>query len=86
MNTNAVQISIGERGRKVICHSEAAIHLRVAGREMDFLVVPGAWGAAVQLLNADGTEYSFPILTGEAGLFRKEDGTYYYYPNDHGGN
>ena len=61
-----------------IGHSEVAMHMRVAGTQMDVLVVPsGAWGAMAQLLRPDGSEFSFPITLGEAGLYQDSGGIYF---------
>jgi hypothetical protein len=37
---------------------------------------------SVQLYKEDGTVFSSPITTGEAGLFHKLDDGFYYYPDD----
>jgi len=71
-------IRVGERGRKYMGYSEVCMHMRVAGKPMDFEVVSPR---SVQLYRDDGTPFSFPITYGEAGLFRQDDG-FYYYPDD----
>lgn len=57
--------------------SEVCMHLGVAGRPMRFRVVGAAGKEMVQLLNADESPFSFPILPGEAGLFRDSEGRLY---------
>lgn len=52
--------------------SEACMHLRVAGQVRDVRVL--ADGA--QILNDDGTPYSFPVTHGEAGIYSDADGLY----------
>jgi hypothetical protein len=46
-------------------YSEVCMHMRVAGTQM--LVEPRPDGMA-QLWNLDGTQFSFPITAGEAGV------------------
>ena len=72
-----VRITTGERGRKVMPHSEVCMHMRVAGRQMAFALLHGG---SVQLLNDDGSHFSFPITSGEAGVLEDGDG-YYYHPD-----
>ena len=63
-------------------YSEVCMHLRVAGRVMKVEVVPQMTGRCVaQLLNDDGSNYSFSILMSEAGFYRDDRGYYYYPPN-----
>lgn len=72
------QIKVGQRGRTRLPHSEVCIHMRVTDKYMDFVVVSDR---AVQLYNDDGTPFSSPILTSEAGLFSESEGCFYYYPH-----
>ena len=60
----------GDIVRLKLPHSEVCMHMRVAGREMDVLVLTGG----AQLVEPEtGTPYSAPILHGEAGIY-SEDG------------
>jgi hypothetical protein len=52
-------------------YSEVCMHLRVAGTRMRARLLPGGM---VQLLDAGGREFSFPITAGEAGLHHDHDG------------
>jgi len=52
-------------------YSEVCMHLRVAGTRMGARLLPGGM---VQLLGADGREFSFPITAAEAGLDHDQDG------------
>ena len=52
-------------------YSEVCMHLRVAGTRMRARLQPAGM---VQLLDADGREFSFPITTAEAGLHHDHDG------------
>ena len=70
------RIKPGEWGRALMPHSEVCMHMQIAGKVMPFHFVSER---CVQLLNEDGTMFSFPILTGEAGIFQDVQG-YYYYP------
>lgn len=46
------------------------MRLQVAGREMSVELTED--GAAVQLYDDEGDQYSFPILLGEAGFARRQ--------------
>lgn len=71
-------IEIGDEGDAPMPFSEACMAMRVAGRRMRFKLVPDRHaGAMVQLLGDDGSEFSAPVTTGEAGVYR--DGDRYYY-------
>lgn len=72
-----IRIKPGEYGRAKMPHSEVCIHMRVAGKEMDFLLIDKEY-PSVQLLNPDGSNFSGPITRGEAGIFEDEEGYYYY--------
>jgi hypothetical protein len=69
----------GDRVRLELPHSEVCMHMRVAGRVMDVRMTEGRYPMA-QLLNSDGSEFSFPIGTGEAGIFGDLDRGFYCYP------
>ncbi len=69
----------GDRVRLELPHSEVCMHMRVAGRVMDVRMTEGRYPMA-QLLNPDGSEFSFPIGTGEAGIFGDVDRGFYCYP------
>lgn len=79
-------VNVGDTVTVLLPYSEVCMHMRVAGRRMPVRlqastyfngeVVPGAAPVA-QILNASGTEYSFPVLYGEAGFYRDSDGRYY---------
>jgi hypothetical protein len=69
----------GDRVRLELPFSEVCMHMRVAGRVMDVRMTEDQYPMA-QLLNADGSEFSFPITTGEAGIFGDVDRGFYYYP------
>ena len=91
-------IGVGQCGRAIMPHSEACEHLKVAGEYMDFVVLPNSM---VQLYKPTENEedrfiepFSFPIRTGEAGLYDCEsvalpdpyhrvttNTPYYYYPH-----
>ena len=52
-------------------YSEVCMHLRVAGTRMRARLQPDGM---VQLLDADGRDFSFPITAAEAGLHQDQDG------------
>jgi hypothetical protein len=54
-------------------YSEVCMHLRVAGTRMRARLQPNRM---VQLLQPDGTDFSFPITDSEAGLYTDEQGAW----------
>lgn len=66
----------GERYQGEMPHSEVCIHMRVAGKIMEFELLENE--RSVQLYK-NGQPFSSPILYGEAGVFRDYDGTFYFY-------
>ncbi len=54
-------------------YSEVCMHLRVAGTRMGARLLANGM---VQLLGADGLQFSFPITAAEAGLDHDPDGWY----------
>lgn len=68
------RLSVGDRVRIELPYSEVCMHMRVAGQV--FVVEVREHGA--QILNEDGSPFSFPILHGEAGIFRDAAGLYTY--------
>ena len=82
-----VRIKYGQRGRAVMPHSEVCMHMKVAGKVMDFvLLYPDVENGrilapAVQLLK-DGHPFSGPITHGEAGIYEDASGFYYYPGHD----
>ena len=77
-----IRIHPGERGRKLMPHSEVCCHMRVAGKEMNFELLDKEY-PSVQLFRDNGDYFSGPITYGEAGIFRDDNG-FYYYKNDSG--
>jgi hypothetical protein len=55
-------------------YSEVCMHMRIAGEPM-FVKLVHPWMA--QLYDMAGREFSAPITTGEAGLFRDEQNRVY---------
>ncbi len=56
--------------RIILPYSEVCMHMKVAGRAMWARIVrrPSGYPMA-QLLNDDGSNFSFPITTSEAGMY-----------------
>lgn len=73
---NEITIKPGERGRKKMPFSEACMHIGVAGHEMSFELTTNKY-PGVQLIK-NGQPYSGTITLGEAGVFGRTDGTFYY--------
>jgi hypothetical protein len=66
------RVSVGTVVSVTLPWSEVCMHLSVAGQTRPVEVL--ATGA--QILNEDGTPYSFPVTHGEAGIYRDADGLY----------
>jgi hypothetical protein len=73
----AVPVRPGDRVRLLLPHSEVCMHMGVAGRVMTVEVTTGEHPTA-QLLNDDGSRFSFPILTAEAGILGSAGSLYCY--------
>ena len=80
LTMDVVRIHFGEKGKQHMPFSEVCCYMNVAGKEMDFELMDDSM---VQLFDPGGSPYSFPITSGEAGLYRDEEG--YYYCPDLGG-
>lgn len=59
-----IDARVGDVVRVTLPWSEVCMHMRVADRVMDVRVLEHG----AQLLNADGSNFSFPITHGEAGI------------------
>jgi hypothetical protein len=53
-------------------YSEVCMHMKVAGQIRSIEVLANS----AQILNDDGSEFSFPITYGEAGIYSAEFGYY----------
>lgn len=72
-------VEIGDVVTMEIAHSEACMHMQVAGTIMKVRLQAPHGNVHAQLLRPDGTEFSSSITTGEAGFYC-ENGRYYCYP------
>lgn len=70
-----LSIQPGETGNVQIVYSEAACHLRVAGKCLPVTLLDHRMA---QIHNEDGSKYSFPVTAGEAGIYWNASGHYYY--------
>lgn len=68
-------VAIGDTVHVELPYSEVCMSMRVAGARRDVHLVSEN---AAQILNEDGTPFSFPVLPGEAGLFHDATGFYTY--------
>jgi hypothetical protein len=77
----AIRIKPGEKGRKVMPHSEVCMHMRIAGKVMDFELLDKEYPSVQLYTDIDNKHYfSSPITYGEAGVHRDNAG-FYYYPD-----
>jgi hypothetical protein len=67
-----VQLKDGDVVKLKLPWSEVCMHMRLADQVRDVRVLPDG----AQILNEDGTPYSFPVTHGEAGIYRNVDGLY----------
>jgi hypothetical protein len=77
-------VTPGQRVRVMAPFSEVCMHMRVAGHEMDAVLLERIdgdrrWYSAQLYQPGSATPVSFPITTGEAGIFDGDDGFYTYY-------
>jgi hypothetical protein len=66
-------VAIGDVVTVELPWSEVCMHMRVAGKRMNVQVLSHR---SAQLLNDDGTPFSFPILAVEAGIYQDKDGLF----------
>ena len=90
IRTGHVACQPGDTITLVMPYSEVCMHMRVAGKVMTVTVQDG--GRMAQLWDTPprpashrperpyrpGVKFSFPITTGEAGIYRDHAGLYYY--------
>lgn len=67
-------VRVGDRVPLVMPYSEVCMHLRVAGTVMLGELLPSRM---VQLFTVDGVRVSFPVTSGEAGLYEDDHGMFY---------
>lgn len=66
------RIKTGDVVRLKMPWSEVCMHLKVAGQVRNVRVLD----TGAQILNDDGTPYSFPVTHGEAGIYTDAQGLY----------
>lgn len=76
-----VWLTPGESVRIRLPWSEVCAHMRVADTVMTVQLTTGDYPMA-QLIKADGQPFSFPIGTGEAGIYGNRRDGFYAYPAD----
>jgi hypothetical protein len=71
-------IQLYDEVRIELPHSEVCMYMKVACKVMTVQLLPDSrnGGVVAQLRNEDGSDFSFPIGTGEAGIYTE-------YVNDH---
>jgi len=70
-----IRVQPGDTVRIMLAYSEVCMHMQVAGQVRNVALIPCACvGAMAQLLNDDGTVFSYPITLGEAGIRRDAEG------------
>ena len=70
-------VKTGQRYKGTMPHSEVCLHMGIAGKEMLFEVLE-AGTPLVQLYDAEGRQFSFPVLLGEAGVYADGPDLYAY--------
>lgn len=68
-----IDVTEGQEIVITLPYSEVCVSMRVAGEHMGVRVLEHGMA---QLLNADGTPYSFPITHGEAGIYSDAQGLF----------
>jgi hypothetical protein len=72
-----VYVQPGDVVRVELPHSEVCMHMRVAGQVRRVRITEDRYPAA-QILNEDGSNFSFGIGLGEAGFYTDAEGIYCY--------
>lgn len=72
MSNEPTRLRVNDIVRLRLPWSEVCIHMKVAEQERNVRVLRGG----AQILNEDGSNFSFPILHAEAGIYRDIDGFY----------
>lgn len=76
-NGGHAYLQAGDVIRVRLPYSEVCMHMRVAGKPMNVQIMSDGETLVAQLLNDDGTRFSFPILLGEAGIQTDGIGRHY---------
>lgn len=76
-------VKVGDRVRLRMPYSEVCMHMRVAGEVMTVELLGGEYVSGMpyvvaQLYGADGSAFSLPIGTGEAGFYGPCNAMYCY--------
>lgn len=66
------RVTAGETVRVQLPWSEVCMHMRVADQVRGVQVLT----SGVQILNEDGSRFSFPVTHGEAGIYSDAEGLY----------
>jgi hypothetical protein len=74
---DALRLRVGDKVAIRLPWSEVMMHLGLAGRLMLVELTPTG---GAQVRNPDNSPVSFPVLPSEAGIFTRDDGTFYTYP------
>lgn len=64
----------GQRFENEMPFSEACMSMQIAGKVLEVELTSGKYPMAQ--LYKDGQEYSFPVTTGEAGIYQDSEGYY----------
>jgi hypothetical protein len=72
------RVKPGDVVRVKLPYSEACTHLKVANQLREVRVLDNG----AQILNEDGTHYSFPVTHGEAGVYQDAAGLYVDEPEE----
>lgn len=70
--TTTQRVTVGDTVRLRLPWSEVCAHMKVAEQIRSVLVLEHG----AQILNDDGTPYSFPVTHGEAGIYRDTEGLF----------
>lgn len=71
-----IPLNLGDRFWTIMPYSEVCLHMKIAGKEM---IVQVLNHTSAQVYTLEGEEFSFPITTGEAGVYTDLSGGLYAY-------
>lgn len=77
MTVRPVPVTPGVPTTIQLAPSEVCCHLGVAGHDMQVVLICGLAAPATVQLYHEGRPFSFPILAGEAGIYRGSQGGWY---------
>ncbi len=77
-DTQPTKVEPGKKYRVLMPYSEVCMFMQIADKPMLIEMINEKY-PVIQLYKEDGSIYSFPITTGEAGVYYNSEDGYYTY-------